>query len=123
MSALKRPNNQGLTQNSSELLEILNRHFTSVGKNLADDVPSSSRHVSEYFSDQVYPNSFFFNADTSSEIESEILSTPLNKAYGLYSCPIRISKGAKHILSDIIATIINLSRLCPRAITFPHLYK
>ena len=28
---------------------------------------------------------------------------------GLYSCPIRILKGAKHILSDILATIINLS--------------
>ena len=28
---------------------------------------------------------------------------------GLYSCPIRILKGAKHILSDILANIINLS--------------
>ena len=90
MSALKRTNNQGLTQNSSELRDILNGHFTSVGKKLADDVPSSSQHFSDYFSDQVYPNSFFFDPVTSSEIESELLSTPLNKAYGLYSCSIRI---------------------------------
>ena len=109
MSALKRPNNQGLTQNSSELPDILNRHFTSVGKKLADDVPFTSRHFSDYISDQVYPNSFFFDPVTSFEIESEILSKPLNKAYGLYSCPIGILKGAKHILSDILATIINLS--------------
>ena len=35
--------------------------------------------------------------------------TPLNKAYGLYSCSICILEGAKHIISDTLAEIINMS--------------
>ena len=35
------------------------------------NIPSSSRHLSDYFGDQVYPNSFFFDPVTPSEIESE----------------------------------------------------
>ena len=35
--------------------------------------------------------------------------TPLNKAYGLYSCPIRILKGAKHIISATLVEVINMS--------------
>ena len=80
MSAFERPNNQGVTQNPSEVSDILNRFFSSVGRKLADNVPSSSRHFSDYFADQVYPNSFFFYPVTPSEVESEILSTPPNKA-------------------------------------------
>ena len=83
MSALKRPNNQGVTQNPSEVSDILNRFFSSVGRKLAYNVPSSSRHFSNYFGDHVYPNSFFFDPVTApSEVESEILSTPPKKAYG-----------------------------------------
>ena len=54
-------------------------------------------------------NSFFFDPVTSPEIEFEIMLTPLNKAYGLYSCSICILKGAKHIISDTLAEIINMS--------------
>ena len=60
------------------------------------------------FGDQVYPNSFFLDPVTPSEIESEILLTPLNKVYGLYSCPILILKGANHFVS---ATVARLERL------------
>ena len=95
LTALKRPNKKGLTQNPYELTDILNRYYTSVGQKLTEDVPSSDRHFSEYLGNQAYPNSFFFNPVTSPEVESEIMSTPFNKAYGLYFCPIRILKGAK----------------------------
>lgn len=108
LTALKRPNNKGLTQNLYELTDILNRYYTSVGQKLLEDVPSSDRHFSEYLGNETYPNSFFFDPVTSPEIESEIMLTPLNKAYGLYSCPIRILKGAKHI-SDTLAEVINMS--------------
>ena len=53
------------------------------------------------------PNSFFFDLVTPSEIESEILLTPLNKTYGLYSGPIRILKGANHVVSATLAEIMN----------------
>ena len=61
------------------------------------------------FGDQVYPNSFFLDPATPSEIESEILLTPLNKVYGLYSCPILILKGANHFVSATLAEIMNMS--------------
>ena len=61
------------------------------------------------FGDQVYPNSFFLDPVTPSEIESEILLTPLNKVYGLYSCPILILKGANHFVSATLAEIMNMS--------------
>ena len=54
--------------------------------------------------------SFFFDPVTPSEIESEILLTPLNKAFGSYSCPIRILKGTNHIVSATLAwEIMNMS--------------
>ena len=59
MSALKRSNNNTVTQNPSEVPDILNRFFSSVGQKLADNTPSCSRHFTDYFGDQVYPNSFF----------------------------------------------------------------
>ena len=112
MSALKRSNNKTVTQNPSEVTDILNRLFSCVGhQKLANNIPSSSRHFSDYFGDQVYPNSFFFDPVTSSEIESEILLTPLNKlkVYGLYSCPIRILKRSNHIVSATLAETMNMS--------------
>ena len=35
--------------------------------------------------------------------------TPSNKAYGLYSCPIRLLKCARHIVGRPLATLINAS--------------
>ena len=61
------------------------------------------------FGNEACPNSFFFDPVTSPEIEFEIMLTPLNKAYGLYSCSICILKGAEHIISDTLAEIINMS--------------
>ena len=109
MSAFKRSNSHTVTQNPSEVTDILNRFFSSVGQTLADNIPSSNRHLSDYFGDQVYPNSFFFDPVTPSEIESEILLTPLNRTYGLYSGPIRILKGANHVVSATLAEIMNMS--------------
>ena len=109
MSALKRSNNNTVTLKASEVTDILNCFFSSIGQKLADNIPYPSRHFSDYFGDQVYPNSFFFDPVTSSEIESEIPLTPLNKAYGLYSCPICILKGANHIMSTTLAEIMNIS--------------
>lgn len=45
----------------------------------------------------------------SSDIELEISLLPSSKAYELYSCPIRVLKCAKNILSSPLAELINLS--------------
>ena len=62
-----------------------------------------------YLSPNKYPNSFFFDAVSPVDIEREILSIPRNKTYGLYSCPIHILSGAKHIISGPLSNIFNIS--------------
>ena len=81
----------------------------NLGRGRADNLPSSSRHLSDYFWDQAYPNSFFFDPVTPSEVESEILSTPPNKAYGLYFRPTCILKGANFVVSATLADMMNMS--------------
>ena len=39
ITALKRPGNRGLSHDTSELPNILNNHFASVGPNLAAKIP------------------------------------------------------------------------------------
>ena len=55
-----------------------------------------------------YEKSFFFDPVTPTEIEREILSIPLNKAHGLYSCPNHILRSARYILSYPLAKLMNL---------------
>ena len=80
ITALKRPGNRGLSHHTSELPNILNNHFAW---------------------------SFAFQPVTTSEVELEILSTPHNKAYGLFSCPIRMLKCASKVISKPLCKIIN----------------
>ena len=87
VSTLQLPNNQGVTQSQSEIANVLNNHFSSVGPKLANIIPSPTRDFRDYLGNSDHPNSFYFDAVTSSEVEREILITPSNKAYGLYSCP------------------------------------
>ena len=68
----------------------------------------SCRHLSEYLREN-YEKSFFFDPVAPTEIEREILSLPLNKAHGLYSCPNRILRSARYILSYPLAKLMNLS--------------
>lgn len=61
----------------------------------------------------IYPvitarESFFFNPVTALEIENEIVSIRINKAHGLYSCPTRILRSVKHIVSKPLAAIMNI---------------
>ena len=67
-------------------------------------MPHSEKHFSEYLPKQIIDcentasqqGSFAFFPATPSEIELEIISLPINKSYGLYSCPTRILKCAKN---------------------------
>ena len=79
-----------------------------MGHRLASNFPPSNRHFSEYLRGN-HVKSFFFDPVTPNEIEREILSIPLNKAHGLYSCPNRILRSARHILSIPLAKLMNLS--------------
>ena len=109
ISSLKRPNDNSITNDPLEISNSFNNYFSSVGEKLASRVPSSSCSFTEYLSPNYDPNSFFFDAVSPVDIEREILSIPRNKAYGLYSCPIHILSGAKHIISGPLSNIFNIS--------------
>ena len=95
-SSVRCPTRGNLTYDPTEITNIFNKHFSSVGHRLASNLPPSNRHFSENLRGN-YEKSFFFDPGTSIEIEREILSIPLNKAHGLYSCP-------NHILRSILPT-------------------
>ena len=87
ITALKHPGNRGLLHLSSELPNILDSHFASVGPKLASKMPQSQIHFTDYLPKPSISGSFAFQPVTPSEVELEILSMPHNKAYRLFSCP------------------------------------
>ena len=70
----------------------MNSVFSSIGPNLAARIPQAQKHFSSFLPKQKNAGSFVFKPVSPIEIEPEILSIPLNKVYGLYSCPTRILK-------------------------------
>ena len=100
ITALKRPGNGGLSHNADELPNIMNSFFSSIGPNLAARIPEAQKHFSSFLPKQKDAGSFVFKPVTPIEIEAEFLCIPLNKVYGLYSCPTRILKCASKIISS-----------------------
>ena len=104
-----------LVHEPSKIANILNSHFASCGHRLAAKLPHSEKHFSEFLGKtrnpklQMQYGSFAFLPVEPIEVEQELFALPSNKSFGLYSCPIRILKCAKHILSTPLAKIINTS--------------
>ena len=109
ISRIKRPDNN-ITTDQLEIPNILNKHFASVGPQLASKIPRSPIHFSQYLAKDSSPSSSFaFNLVLPCEVEAEINSLPPNKALGLYSCPVRILKDACQPLSKPLAILLNKS--------------
>ena len=88
------------------LMTILHR----LGKKLASKIPPAQKYYHEFLSKSKSPNrSFFFAPITPEEIKLEILSIPINKSHGLYSCPTQILKCLYNVITDILAQIFNIS--------------
>ena len=109
ITSLKRVGSDQISFNSSEIPDIMNEYFSSIGHNLASKMPNSQKQFFDYLPKSRNADSFFFNPVTQTEIESEIMNTPLNKAHGLYSFPIRILRSARYILSHPLSVLINKS--------------
>ena len=69
ITALKRPGNRGLSHHSSELPNILNSHFASVGPKLASKMPHVQLHFVDYLPKPSTSGSFAFQPVTPSEVE------------------------------------------------------
>ena len=87
----------------------MNSFVSSIGPNLAARIPQAQKHFSSFLPKQKDAGSFVFKPVTPIEIEAEILSIPLNKVHGLYSCPTRILKCASKIISSPLCKLINTS--------------
>ena len=93
ITSLKCPKRNISSSNVSEFPNIFNKHFSLVGHELTSKMPNSSSTLShEYLLNSTNPYSFAFNYASPKELELEIMAIPLNKSYGLYSCPARILK-------------------------------
>ena len=88
---------------------MLNCYFASIGNQLASDLPSSVKSFCDYLPLNVSSCSFVFDSVLPSEIEFEIMLTPRNKSHGFYSCPTRLLKCSRHIISVPLGTLINNS--------------
>ena len=111
---LKDPdNNNNLTNDSSRIPNILNKHFSNVGNILASKLPPVKRLFTDYLRKSSSPElSFFFKPVTPSKIQIQILSIPNSKSHGLYFCPSQLLKywsdAISPVLSDILNTFVTL---------------
>ena len=68
ISSIIHPDSKAPTNNGSEISNIFNNFFSSVGPNLASKLPSTNREFTDYMSGN-FDKSFFFNPTVTSEIE------------------------------------------------------
>lgn len=68
---------------SSRISEIMNKHFTSVGSNLASKIAPTNKYFSDYLAHIKQKDLFFFVPVTKEEAEEEICNLPTRKLYGL----------------------------------------
>ena len=106
---LKKLDENIFSSHQSEIPDILNKHFATIGHQLASKIPPCSTHFSQYLPQRAGASSFLFHPVLSHEIQAEIMSLPVNKALGLYSCPVRILKLSSELLACPLVTIINKS--------------
>jgi len=109
LSCLKDPSTDRNEHDDLKLSNIMNLHFSSIGSKLANKIPHSDKHFSDYLKTTNQCNSFFFNPVTKYEMEDEIAALDSKKTHGLYSCPVDLLKASKHLISEHLAFIINTS--------------
>ena len=107
ISTLKISGDGSVTNDPTEISNLFNRHFATIGQNLSNQLPCSMHDFCEFLKSPSLKNSFYFDPVSSSEVEMEILLLPANKAYRLYSLPTPILKGARTIISKPLADIMN----------------
>jgi hypothetical protein len=100
-------NNMDITDPLSIANEF-NNYFSNVGKNLANIVPHTDKSFTDYLTSPLQ-NSFFMYSVTATEIELEISKLKNGKSTGPYSIPIAILKQIKHIISEPLAILYNMS--------------
>ena len=92
-----------IVKEASQIPNILNKHFASVGTRLASKLPPSPKHHLDYVSKCISPlSSFLFEHVFPDVIRSAILSIPNDKSYGLYSSPTKLLKLSSSIIAPVL---------------------
>ena len=112
LSAVKDPTkNNSVIRDPLHIPDTFNEHFASVGDNLASRLPSMQHSYVDFLAKSKSPqSSFYFRPVTASEVETEILSIPMIRKHGLYSCPTLLLKYVSDIMiiSLPLATLLNV---------------
>ena len=91
-SVVQRRKISGVIQKPAKITNIFNLHFASIGPRLVRNISPPRKNFQDYLAVTNQYLSFFFDPVTLSEVDLEILATPSNKVYGLYSCPVHLLK-------------------------------
>ena len=101
-----------VTSDPSEICNIFNSYFASVGSKLAKKLPPARRPHLDFLSQTNSPeSSFVFDPVTPEEVKLKIGCIPNYKSHGLYSCPPRLLKCSANVISSVLADMINSSIL------------
>ena len=79
ISIIKKPDGS-LSTDPSEISNVLNKHFASVGHNLASKLPPSKHSFNEYLTNNRLPNSFNFEPIIPNDVSAQIQALPLYKS-------------------------------------------
>ena len=102
INKLKDSDNSNIVTNvATRIPNIFNKHFSTVGNNLASKLPPAERPFTDYLRKS--------KPVTPCEVKFQILSIPKNKSHGLYSCPTHLLKYSCDIISPVLSDILNAS--------------
>jgi hypothetical protein len=61
ITTIKCPTRNEINRNPRDIPNILNKHLSTIGTNLASKLPNPSKHFSQYLDTTNYSGSFFFD--------------------------------------------------------------
>ena len=113
-------NNDGKeVTDETEILNLLNRHFSTIGNNMAKKVPDSNIDPLRYINHD-NSGSFFMSPTSLDEIVKLIDSLDTNKAPGSDGIPCYLIKMTKSIIAPVLCDLFNV---CINKSVFPNIFK
>ena len=103
----------------NDVLNLINRHFSTIGNKMAMEVPYSSTNPLRYIKHDK-SSSFFMTPTSNNEIVKFIDSLDAKKAPGSDGIPCYLIKMTKYIIAPVLCKLFNV---CMNASVFPDIFK
>jgi len=91
-----------------DIASIFNEHFTNIGNQLSNDLPSPKKHHKDFLKNP-QENTFFFKPYTPNEIEKILKKLPKKKAPGMDNISNKAVQLAAPFIKKSLCHIVNLS--------------